>query len=299
MILTVTYNPAVDQTMSFEAEMRPGTVLRAESNRFDAGGTGINVSQNLLTMGTGTVATGLVGGFSGRFVADRLDEDGVPTDFVGVEEPTRINTTALAAGEEYKLNHDGPTVDPSVVDGLTDRVRAHDPDWVLVGGSLPPGLSAAAVDRLADGPWRTAVDVPLLERLEASYDLCKPNRAELSAATGREIDSVEGSIRAAREMRDRGFDRVVASLDDEGALLASGEGVWLAEALDVAVADTVGAGDALLSGVLASLDRGEDDPTALATGVALSARVVQQYGTSMPDLEGLPPERDDVVVQRL
>ncbi|MFB6074740.1 MAG: 1-phosphofructokinase [Haloarculaceae archaeon] len=299
MILTVTYNPAVDQTMQFDEPMRPNDVMRATGNRFDAGGTGINVSQDLRALGIGTAATGLIGGFSGTFIDERLADDGVPRDFVEVDAPTRVNTTVHAAGEEYKFNQSGPQVDPGVVDRVIERIEAHDPDRVLVGGSLPPGLDATAVDRIADGDWPVGVDVPVLQDLTGSYELCKPNRTELAAATGRDVSTLEGAVAAAREVREQGYDRVIASLDDEGAILATGDGVWLADALDVEAVDTVGAGDALLSGILASMDRGEDDPTALATGVAVASRVVQQVGTSTPDLDGIPPERDLVSVRKL
>jgi 1-phosphofructokinase len=302
VILTVTYNPAVDQTMTFEEPLASETVNRATDARFDAGGKGINVSQFLAAMETDTVATGLLGGFTGEFVTDQLDTAGILTDFVAVDEPTRLNTTALADGTEYKLNQDGPTVGQGVVDDLVDSIAAHDPDRVLVGGSLPPGLDVDAIDRIATtGQWRTAVDVEgdLLRELDADYALCKPNREELAAATGASVETIEDCAAAAEQLRKQGFERVVASLGGDGAVLVGPDGAVYAEPLPVDVVDTVGAGDALLSGVLASLDRGEDDALALATGVAVASRVVEQAGTSVPDLSGVPEDRTAVETRRL
>ncbi|WP_226021605.1 1-phosphofructokinase [Halomicrobium salinisoli] len=302
MILTVTFNPAVDQTMTFDESLRPGAVSRATDARFDAGGKGVNVSQYLAALDADTVATGLLGGFTGTYIRQSLSESGVPTDFVDIDEPTRLNTTALAAGEEYKLNQNGPDVDASVVDDLTATARSHGPDRVLVGGSLPPGLDPDVIDRVADaGEWRTAVDVggDVLAALEGEYDLAKPNRDELAAATGAAVETVAECAEAARRLRERGFERVVASLGGEGALLAGPDGVVFAEAFDVDVVDTVGAGDALLSGVLAALDRGLSDEAALGNGVAVASRVVQRAGTSVPDFEGLDADRDAVETRRL
>jgi len=223
VILTVTYNPAVDQTMTFDQPLASETVNRATDARFDAGGKGINVSQFLAAMATDTVATGLLGGFTGEFVTDQLDAAGIPTDFVDVDQPTRLNTTALADGTEYKLNQDGPDVDPDAVDDLVDSIAAHDPERVLVGGSLPPGLSVDAIDRIASsGSWRTAVDVEgeLIRELSAEYALCKPNREELAAATDASVETIEDCAAATERLREQGFERVVASLGPDGALLA-------------------------------------------------------------------------------
>mgnify|MGYP000457019514 CR=1 FL=1 len=116
MILTVTYNPAVDQTMTFDEPLVAETVNRATDARFDAGGKGINVSQFLAGMDTETVATGLLGGFTGDFVTDQLQAAGIETAFVATDEPTRLNTTALADG----------TVDPETI--VDTSFSVDDPD---------------------------------------------------------------------------------------------------------------------------------------------------------------------------
>ncbi|ACV48767.1 MULTISPECIES: 1-phosphofructokinase [Halomicrobium] len=302
MILTVTYNPAVDQTVTFDEPLASETVNRATDAQFDAGGKGINVSQFLTAMDTATVATGLLGGFTGTFVTEQLEAADIPAEFVTVDEPTRLNTTALAGGADYKLNQAGPTVDASAVDDLVDRIADHEPARVLVGGSLPPGLESDAIDRIASsGPWRTAVDVEgeTLRTLSADYALCKPNREELAAATETTVETVEECVAAASALGERGFERVVASLGADGAVLVGPDGAVHAEPLAVDVVDTVGAGDALLSGVLASLERGESDELALATGVAVASRVVSQAGTGVPDLDGVFEDRSAVETRRL
>ncbi|WP_254271433.1 1-phosphofructokinase [Haloarcula marina] len=302
MILTVTYNPAVDQTIQFDEPMRPDRVMRTDDSRFDAGGKGINVAQFLTALDTPCAATGLIGGFTGHFIREDMQADGVETDFVAVEDPTRLNTTALADGEEYKLNHNGPKVTPDIADSVVDVVRKRDPETVHIGGSLPPGLSTDAVDAIATaGDWRTVVDMEgsKLRQLDAQYALCKPNRAELGEATGADVSTVEGCAHAADAFRERGFDRVLASLGGDGAVLATGSELLFAEALNVDVVGTVGAGDALLSGVVAAWEDGADDATALQTGVAVSSRLVEQAGTAVPAFEDLATLRDRVTVRKL
>ncbi|WP_433629947.1 1-phosphofructokinase [Halomicrococcus sp. NG-SE-24] len=290
MILTITPNPAVDQTVSLDEPLSAGGVNRATDRRFDAGGKGVNVSGYLRKLGVETVATGFVGGFLGDYLVDELDTANVPSEFVRIDGITRLNTTVLAEDGEYKMNQRGPPLGEAAVEDLVATVRDRDPETVLVAGSLPPGLDADAVDRLATaGDWATAIDAGggLLGTLEANYDLCKPNREELAAATGLPTATVEECAVAAAELRERGFERVVASLGADGAILVSGEGAYYAPALQVEAIDTVGAGDSLLAGVLAAFDAGESERRALARGVAAAARVVSTEGTEPPPFRDL------------
>jgi|AntDeeMinimDraft_6_1070357.scaffolds.fasta_scaffold01340_6 1-phosphofructokinase len=290
MIVTVTLNPAVDHTIQVEAMPDPETVARTDTARFDAGGKGINVAQYLVGLDAETVATGLLGDFLGDYIRRELDADGLATEFVEIEGQTRLNTTILDPDSEYKINHTGPTVDRTAVDAVIDVIQTYEPSMVLVGGSLPPGLDYHAIDRIADaGDWATSVDVggEILAQLEAEYALCKPNRTELAAATGASVDSLEDCLTAAEQLRESGFERVVTSLGSDGALVVSEADCLHAAALDVDVADTVGAGDAMLSGFLLELSRGNDAWSCLRRGIAVASRIVTVPGTRMPPFDDL------------
>lgn len=302
MIATVTFNPAVDQTVELSEDLEPGTVMRTDRQRFDAGGKGINVAKYLEALGTDALATGPVGGFTGDFIAEALAEDGIPAEFVGVDGTTRLNSTVVAAGEEYKINHSGPELDAAVVDEIRSLLEEHGPDAVVVSGSLPPGLDAGAVDRVAAGPWDAVVDLSggMLSRLEEEeYALCKPNQKELAEATGMPTGTAAEVAAAARALRDEGFDAVLASMGGDGAVYVDAEVALFAEAFDVEVADTVGAGDAVVAGFLSARESGADPADALRRGIALSARVVSVHGTQVPPLDGLEAMAGEVVMSGL
>jgi 1-phosphofructokinase len=295
VIATVTPNPAVDYTVSLSGAPAPGEVLRTDRTRYDAGGKGINVSKYLDALETETLATGFLGGFVGEYLETRLATAGLPASFVTIDGTTRLNTTLLAPDAEYKINQTGPTVGAAAVGSLVETLRDRDPETVLVAGSLPPGVDTETVDRIATaGEWETAVDLngDVLGELSAGYALCKPNRAELEEATGRTVDDVDSAVAAARSLRGRGFERVVASLGSEGAVLVSDDRAFHAPALDVDVVDTVGAGDALLAGVLDGVARGESNGGALRTGIAVAAHVVGVPGTRVPPLDDVRTIRD-------
>lgn len=299
MILTVTLNPAIDHTLSLSEPLVDGDVARTNEYQLQSGGKGINVSQYLRHLDIETTTTGLLGGTTGQFIRNELADQELAHDFVDIEERTRLNTTVLAPDAEYKVNHEGPTVDDSAIDELVERLRDHDPEVVVVGGSLPPGLDVDAIDRIAEGgPWETVVDVggESLADLDAHYSLCKPNRVELEAATGMPVESLADCRAAAQALREQGFDSVVASLGADGALYVGEDAVLYAEPLEVDVVDTVGAGDAMLSGVLAAWHAGASPERTLSYGIAVSSRLVGVVGTAIDDLDDVPTLADRVTV---
>jgi 1-phosphofructokinase len=299
-VLTVTMNPAVDHTISLDEPLEAGGVARTDDAQFDAGGKGINVSQYLTALDVDAPATGFLGGSFGLMIQEALDDDGVAHDFVEIAGRTRLNTTILSPDGEYKINHDGPLVGGDDVDTLVERVRERSPSRLVIAGSLPRGVDVDAVDRLARaGPWETAVDMggSFLQRLDADYLVCKPNREELGTATGREVGTIEDCAAAARVLRERGFRHVLASLGPDGGLLVSEAEALYAPALPVDVVDTVGAGDAMLSGFLAGLVRGQPQASALRTAIVVAARVVSVPGTRVPSFDDVVADRETVEVR--
>ncbi|MFB6152452.1 MAG: 1-phosphofructokinase [Haloarculaceae archaeon] len=298
MILTITPNPAVDQTIEMDEDLEPDVVQRSTGAQFDSGGNGINVSQFLRALDHDTVATGIVGGFTGYFITEDLKDYDVPTDFIEIDEPTRMNTTILVPDSEYKLNQSGPEIDPSVVDDLIETLREHDPSMINIGGSLPPGMDVDDVDRIAAaGDWETAVDIhgELLPELDETYEYCKPNREELSAALDMEVETIDDCAEAARQLHEMGYERVLASMGAEGAVLITPDKTLFAPALDVDIVDTVGAGDSMFAGLLWAYEQGWSDERALRAGVATSSKLVSVKGPSIHELD---PEAtmDDVRV---
>lgn len=307
MIATLTFNPAVDHTITLQERLRAGTVQRTDQDRFDAAGKGINVAKFLNAFDLRVAAAGPIGGFSGTLVEDEIVDAGIEAAFTRIQGTTRVNTTVEAAGEEYKINMDGPRVGQEDIMALRHRLQDIGPDLVMMGGSLPPGMSVGDVRELMDaGDWEVALDMagPQLRDGDAAplVEDClmvKPNRDELEDATGMSVAGVDDARAAARELHEQGAEYVLASLGQDGAVLVSGDGAWHAAALDHEIADTVGAGDATVAGFLAGLERGDGPVDALRLSMALASRVVQLPGPQVPSLDGIEELAGSVTVREL
>ncbi|MEU5538776.1 1-phosphofructokinase [Streptomyces sp. NPDC020362] len=288
MILTVTPNPSLDRTYEVQA-LKRGEVIRAETERMDPGGKGVNVSRAVAAAGRRTVAVLPLGGAPGALIADLLDAQGIEVAPVPVAGATRSNIAlAEADGVLTKINAPGPELSAAEQELLLDAVRlqSRDADWIACCGSLPRGLApswyADVVTRAHAAGARIALDTSgraLLEALRARPDVVKPNAEELAEAVGRPLATVGDAVKAAEELREMGARAVLASLGADGQLLVDDEGAWFGSARADTVRSNVGAGDSSLAGFLIA---GGSGPDALASAVAHGAAAVQLPGSVMP-----------------
>ncbi|MFF7974044.1 1-phosphofructokinase [Streptomyces sp. NPDC007905] len=295
MILTVTPNPSLDRTYEVVA-LKRGEVIRADTERTDPGGKGVNVSRAVAAAGQRTVAVLPLGGAPGALVADLLDAQGIEVAPVPIAGATRSNIAlAESDGVLTKINAPGPELSPAEQELLLDTVRAQsrDADWIACCGSLPRGLApswyADVVTRAHAGGARIALDTSgraLLEALRARPDVVKPNVEELAEAVGRPLATVGDAVKAAEELRELGARAVLASLGAVGQLLVDDAGTWFGSARVDAVRSNVGAGDSSLAGFLIA---GGTGPEALASAVAHGAAAVRLPGSVMPTPADLDP----------
>ena len=94
MILTVTFNPAIDKTAEVD-ELIPGGLNRLRNGMQDAGGKGINVSKTIHALQGKSVATGFLAGSAGEYIRKVLNGLAIDNDFVWVEGMTRTNLKVL------------------------------------------------------------------------------------------------------------------------------------------------------------------------------------------------------------
>ena len=76
MITTITLNPAIDVSYHM-SNFQIDQGHRVENGSKTAGGKGINVSRVLKQLGSEPLCTGFLGGHSGSWIKDRLNQDGL------------------------------------------------------------------------------------------------------------------------------------------------------------------------------------------------------------------------------
>ena len=280
-VVTVTLNPAIDRTIIVSG-LTPGAVNRAEHSGDRAGGKGVNVAAALAEQGHAVEALGFLGRDNDAIFAERFAALGVRDRCLRLPGETRIGLKIVdpARGETTDLNFPGLAPGPADIAELLAQLDTVEARWVVFAGSLPPGAPldfyARAIERARARGARVALDTsgaPLAAGIAARPDLLKPNEHELAALLGRELPDTASVVAAARELTGRALGRVVVSRGAEGALLVTREGVVEARPPAIAAGSTVGAGDAMVAGLVAAELRGLPPAEALrlATAFALHA----------------------------
>ncbi len=287
MIVTVTPSPAIDWTVATDA-FDFDAVNRARSSTREASGKGVNVSWALHRAGVPTRAVFPGGGQTGRFMDEAFAEAGLPFVRVDTGREVRTNITLITPGHSTKINEPGVPLDAEQTMEFARATleAAHDASAVLVCGSLPPSMGPGQlyelVDRLLGLGVYVAVDTsgePLSLALAAGPDLIKPNVHELAELVGREIRTFGDVVTAAREAIDRGAGAVLASLGADGAMYVDRRRALLATSRDIPFVNSVGAGDALLSGFMAS---SADPAERLHSAVLWASSAVAHDSTLFP-----------------
>jgi D-beta-D-heptose 7-phosphate kinase/D-beta-D-heptose 1-phosphate adenosyltransferase len=271
----------------------PIPVLRVERENRKLGGAG-NVLANLHALGAeacfisvtgndsaGRDLAGLVArlGVEAHILTERGRLTTVKTRYVAETQQLlradRERTTALGddiRGEfkrmvEQTLPHCGATV-------LSDYAK----------GVLAEGLAAEIIALARAAGHRVIVDPKGADyRAYREASLIKPNRAELVAASGRELGSEAEIAAAAHALIDgHGFEAVLVSLGQEGMLLVEAAGAThrlLAESREVY--DVSGAGDTVVAVLAAALGAGASFRDAARLANVAAGIVVGKVGTAV------------------
>ncbi|MFX3623561.1 MAG: 1-phosphofructokinase [Ectobacillus sp.] len=254
MIYTVTLNPSIDYIVQVN-DFKLGVLNRIEKEAKFPGGKGINVSRILQRIGTETRALGFIGGFTGEFIKNALENENIQTDFIQVNSDSRINIK-LKTKEETEINGQGPVISQEQLDQLIEKVRSIPTGSVLVlAGSIPASLPSSLYEQLTkecgERGVKVAVDASgnaLLHVTRYRPFFIKPNHHELGELFDTTIDSVQDAALYGRKLADMGAENVVVSMAGDGALLITKEKVYFANVPKGKVINSVGAGDSLVAG---------------------------------------------------
>ncbi|PWC06202.1 1-phosphofructokinase family hexose kinase [Mycetocola zhujimingii] len=314
MILTVTLNPSFDRTVELTAPLERGQVQRAAGAVQEPGGKGVNVSRALHVAGVDTLA--VLPGAPADPMVIALEADGIPSLTIPVTSPIRSNTTLTEPdGTTTKVNEPGAPLTGETAEAILETIvaRSADATWLVLAGSLPPGIPVdfyarivsavrTAASRNGAKAPRIAVDssgAPLAALLasDEAVDLIKPNAEELwELASGLGItvsdDDPESLgfdddavVDVASRVLEHGLDAALVTLGSRGAVLVSTTEVVRAAAPRIVARSTVGAGDCSLAGFVLASERGDDAAGCLAQAVAHGAAAASLPGSQVPTLE--------------
>ena len=205
MIYTLTLNPSIDYVLRIE-QFDDGQTIRSKSEEKYPGGKGIMVSKLLKNLGAKSINIGFLGGFTGEFIKNKLENLGIDEEFTKISDDSRINVK-LKYDTETEINAQGPQIkEEEIEDFLNYLDDLEEDDFVIISGSIPKSLGddfyRVIVNLLEMNNVRFALDTSGKKLFKlSSYKpfLVKPNKDELSEIFEDKIDSDEKIVKYARK----------------------------------------------------------------------------------------------------
>ncbi|WP_010651505.1 1-phosphofructokinase [Oceanobacillus massiliensis] len=274
MIYTITLNPSIDYIVPVN-NFKTDALNYMENDFKLPGGKGINVSRILHELEMETTALGFIGGFTGDFIANWLENDHVMTDFIQINGDTRINIK-LKSGTETEINGRGPSITKEEADQLLHQMdRTGSKDTVILSGSKPPSLPdnyyQSIIESISQSRAEFVIDTTgeaLMAALPYKPLLVKPNSHELAQLFEVNLNTQQDILHYGSKLLDAGAKHVIISLAADGALLITNDGAYIGKSPKGTVKNSVGAGDSMIAGFIADYLQKQDPISAFKMGIA-------------------------------
>lgn len=274
MIYTVTLNPSIDYIVRLE-ELQLGMVNRIQQDFKLPGGKGINVSRILNQLEIDSIVLGYLGGFTGQFIKNYLDDEGIQNDFTSVKEDTRINVK-VKSGTETEMNGQGPRISLQEQELFLEKLSPlTSEDVVILSGSKPQSLSADYYQQLIQTLNQKNVSFvidttgeELMNALQHKPLVVKPNHHELAEIYGFTASSFDDIIPYGKKLLKEGAKFAIVSMADKGALFFDGDSVYHGQSPRGIVKNSVGSGDSMIAGFAGTYIASEDPLEAFRISLA-------------------------------
>ena len=276
MIYTVTFNPSLDYIVSVD-DFKLGLTNRTSSELILPGGKGTNVSTVLKNLGFESTALGFVAGFTGNEIVKRLNDMGIKSDFISIENGiSRINLK-LKSIDGTEINGAGPDISEEKVNKLMDKLnQLKEGDVLVLAGSIPSSMPDDMYEKIMarlDGKGvMIVVDATrdlLVNVLKYHPFLVKPNNHELGEIFGVELKNRQDVIPYGKKLQEKGARNVLISMAGEGAVLVAENGqVFEKPAPKGTLVNGVGAGDSMVAGFMAGWMEKQDHEYAFHMGIS-------------------------------
>ena len=279
-------NPSFDLTLSVD-ELSDDAVNRATSEYREAAGVATNIARDLTRLRLPASVVGIAGENNLREYMGELCRENIPSHFIKVPGNIRENITLLVGERDVKtikINRAGPKCTASALAELRGYFNtvASEGDTVIFGGSCPPGSTpeayASLMEYVSTLGMRVVVDTDVLRAdhyFRIKPWLIKPNEHELEKICSTKFENDDDMIAACKSLVTGGVDVVLLTRGDKGLISVTRNQVVRVPAKPVkGRINTVGAGDAALSGYLCADADGRNQYECSQFAAAFAASVI-------------------------
>ena len=277
--------------------------------RVDLGGKGINVAVVARRLGLDVQCLGIMGEDGAAELTALMDREGLRHRFMTVPGHVRTNMKVYSLDGQgvTELNEPGTPVTVDALNRFVQIAEAEkkESDMIVLTGSLPPGCPEGTYrDLLRSLDRKKCILDTEGKELELAAKgahpfLIKPNLREMEATLGIELRTMRAIRDAALLFVRLGVQHSVVSMGAMGAMYISADKTLFAPSLRVETKSTVGAGDAMIGGMLLGYEIEKDMAKAFRYGIAAGAASVMTEGTQLIVRSDFDKLLDQVRVQEV
>lgn len=277
MILVINLNASVDKRYKMK-DLIKGEVMRAAEVDNTPGGKGIHVANVATILGEDCIATGYLGGKSGEFISEKLQDYGIKQDFVQVAGETRSCLAIITeSGVQTEILEPGPTVTQEEQEAFLAKYQEllSKATVVAASGSMPKGLPGDFYGQLinlarkAGKPFLLDTSgEALIQGIKAQPYFVKPNNDEIKVLVGAELRSDEDIVHVLQKFMEDGIKLPVISLGAQGSMAGYNQHVYKITVPKIQCKNPVGSGDSFVAGIAVGIERGMAIEDVLSLGAA-------------------------------
>lgn len=292
MIYSITFNPSLDLSATVE-DLIPNEKSYVEEKVITPGGNGINAGIIAARMGGKVSLGGFLGGNNGESLRELLLKMKMNLSFIKIKNENRMNITIgnKHTHKQTRLSFEGPEILPSEWKKFKKTFESlrPDKDIVILGGSLPPGITIRMIRDLIKLLKRRKifcmVDLPAKELksiISSRPDFIKPNLEEfhvLTGSRGKTIREVYNKIQKLQKY----IPLICVSSVEGGAMLVQGNEIWFGKTPRIKIRTSVGAGDSMVGAMAYALSKhqGVTLQELLRFGLSASSATLTEPGLSL------------------
>lgn len=309
MICTLTINPAIDRILYLK-EFSPNNTNRVKKKLDVLGGKGTHVSVNLSILQCPNKAFGLDFGQAGRMIEQMLKNDYTDMRFQHYEgSESRTNYAIIEENASCTLVTEKGNIVPkdtckSLIQQLYDEVDPGD-IFILSGDASNteiPYMYCEIMKTLADKNVKFFLDTSsdnLIEGIKEQPFLIKPNEDELSQLLGKTIDSESSIINGLQELSKKEIPCIALTCGGNGSYIWYEHSIYRIYPMQLNVVNTIGCGDAFLSGMAYGFDHNMDFIKTLTYASAVSSATAESNSTVGFDFDRAMELMDNVKIEKI
>ena len=291
-VLSVSLSPAIDETLHIDNfELNKVNRVLPQSQVISPGGKGFTVACHLANYDLKVGITGFLGIWNDKIFRDRFEQLHITDLHIHLNTNTRTNIKIVdnISNRVTDINQPSFVISDAELKTLETQLFSKAlAKWYIFSGSLPQGVNnqiyAHWIQKAHQIGVKVALDTSgeaLKYGIEAKPDIIKPNHDELSQVVDNPINHISEIIPYAKQFCQQGIYTVCVSMGDKGAVFANGEQVFHLQPAQAQIKTTVGAGDAMLAGLLTGIMLGKNCQDSALLSMAYATYAVEHIGGMM------------------